>query len=75
MVVASLRAQLLSLAGSRLAPPTLHVNAENAVDATRAVAVAWVPTMAGAAFVVGHASGYIYLYHKARAALQLKHLL
>jgi len=31
--------------------------------------------MAGAAFVVGHASGYIYLYHKARAALQLKHLL
>ena len=64
VVVASLRAQLQSMSGARLATPALHFNADCAVDATRAVAVAWVPTMAGAAFVVGHASGYVYLYHK-----------
>ncbi|KAK9819570.1 hypothetical protein WJX81_001337 [Elliptochloris bilobata] len=68
IVVGSLRTQLQSLAGARLATPALQFNADGAVDATRAVAAQWVPRMAGAAFVVGHASGYVYLYHKAPAA-------
>ena len=69
VVVGSLRAQLQSLAGARLATPALHFNADGAVDGTRAVAAQWVPSMAGAAFVVGHASGYVYLYHKVSARL------
>ena len=67
VVVGSLRAQLQALAGARLATPALHFNADGAVDATHAVAAQWVPSMAGAAFVVGHASGYVYLYHKVGA--------
>ena len=69
VVVGSLRAQLQSLAGARLATPALHFNADGSVDATRAIAAQWVPSMAGAAFVVGHASGYVYLYHKVGARL------
>lgn len=69
VVVGSLRAQLQSLAGARLATPALHFNADGAVDGTRAVAARWVPSMAGAAFVVGHASGYVYLYHKVGSGL------
>ena len=69
VVVGSLRAQLQSLAGARLATPAMHFNADGAVDGTRAVAAQWVPSMAGAAFVVGHASGYVYLYHKVGARL------
>ena len=63
MHLLSLRAQLQHGGGSK---PVIAVtlNENNAHDASRCCAVAWVPRSGGAQFLVAHASGNILVYKK-----------
>lgn len=66
VLVASLQAQLRQSQANQKLVTFCHFNADQCVDATRPVAVAWLPGTKGEAFLAAHSSGNVYVYQKAR---------
>ena len=66
VLVASLQAQLRQSQANQKLVTFCHFNADQCVDASRPVAVAWLAGSKGEAFLAEHASGNIYVYQKAR---------
>ncbi len=68
VLVASLQAQLRQSQANQKLVTFCHFNADQCVDASRPVAVAWLPGSKGEAFLAAHSSGNVYVYQKARAS-------
>ncbi len=66
VVLLSLRAQLKALASNTRPASSLCLNVDGCTNASRCVALAWLPGSEGTAFVAAHRDGAVLLYHKAR---------
>jgi hypothetical protein len=70
VLVLSLRLQLQGPQNSLKAVVAATLNADNAHNAYRCVAVAWVPRSNGSQFLAAHADGMILVYKKASSSQQ-----
>ncbi len=64
VIVASLAAQLQASQVNQKLLHFSHFNVDAAVDATRPIAVDWLPQSRGEMFVAAHAGGNVYVYQK-----------
>lgn len=64
MVLLSLRAQLKAPPSNTRPASSLCLNVDGCTNASRCVALAWLPGSEGAAFVAAHRDGAVLLYHK-----------
>ena len=64
MVLLSLRAQLRAPPTSTRPVTSLSFNPDGSSNASRCVALAWLPGTEGTALVAAHRNGAVLLYHK-----------
>ncbi|KAL4449437.1 hypothetical protein ABPG77_007081 [Micractinium sp. CCAP 211/92] len=64
VVLLSLRAQLKALPSNTRPASSLCLNVDGCTNASRCVALAWLPGSEGTAFVAAHRDGAVLLYHK-----------
>ena len=69
VVLLSLRAQLRAPPTSTRPITSLSFNPDGSSNASRCVALAWLPGTEGTALVVAHRNGAVLLYHKAGGQL------